>query len=83
MEIELSDDQALVLSDWLDRVMHKAEFAAVVDDRAVWSALLRVSGALDTQIPAIFSSSYADRLREAQDRLITELGDFGDRWPDG
>jgi hypothetical protein len=34
VRIELTEDQALVLSDWLDRVMHREAFAALVEDRA-------------------------------------------------
>ncbi|WP_338676581.1 hypothetical protein V1460_29130 [Streptomyces sp. SCSIO 30461] len=77
MKIELTDDQALVLSDWLDRVMHRKDFAAIVDDRAVWSALFRISGALETQLSSIFDPSYPDQLESARQRLIDQLGDFG------
>ncbi|WP_419995970.1 hypothetical protein [Streptomyces boninensis] len=77
MQIELSDDEALVLSDWLDRVMHRKEFSDVVDDRAVWSPLLTISGTLETKLAAIFSASYGDELEAARGRLIAGLGDFG------
>ncbi|MEU3651502.1 hypothetical protein AB0E67_01430 [Streptomyces sp. NPDC032161] len=79
MNIELTDDQALVLSDWMSRVMHREDFSALVDDRAVWSALFRISGALETQLPAVFDSSYSEQLDAARRRLIGELGDFGER----
>ncbi|SFF03548.1 hypothetical protein [Streptomyces mirabilis] len=78
MEIELTDDQALVLSDWLDRVMHRKDFSAIVDDRAVWSALFRISGALETQLSSIFDPSYSDQLAAARQRLIGQLGEFGE-----
>lgn len=77
MHVQLSDDEALVLSDWLDRVMHRKEFAAVVDDRAVWRPLLTISGSLETQLPQIFSSSYQEDLDAARARLVAGLGDFG------
>ena len=77
VRITLTGDEALVLSDWLDRVMHTKEFARTVDDRAVWSALLRISGTLETSLPVVFDADYTDRLREAQERLLAELGDFG------
>lgn len=64
LQIELSDDEALVLSDWLDRIMHRAEFSALVDERAVWSALLRISGTLETNLSAIFSADYSDQLEK-------------------
>ncbi|MGA5101451.1 hypothetical protein ACPCAC_29295 [Streptomyces lavendulocolor] len=79
MKIELTDDQALVLSEWMNRVMHREEFAVTVDDRAVWSALFRISGTLETQLSSIFDSSYSERLDAARQRLIGELGDFGER----
>ncbi|XRQ08950.1 hypothetical protein ACN3XK_72790 [Actinomadura welshii] len=79
MNIELTDDQALVLSDWMDRVMHREDFSALVDDRAVWSALFRINGSLETQLSSIFEPSYTDQLDAARRRLIAELGDFGGR----
>jgi hypothetical protein len=48
--IKLSHDQALVLSDWLERMETSRAFAQVVDDRAVWSALHRISGTLDKSL---------------------------------
>ncbi|MFD8326491.1 hypothetical protein [Streptomyces lydicus] len=81
MKIELTGDQALVLSDWLHRVMHKEDFSNVVDDRAVWSALLRISGNLETGLPQIFDSAYSEQLEAARTRLIAELGDFGQATP--
>ncbi|MFH9249382.1 hypothetical protein ACH4LK_28610 [Streptomyces lydicus] len=80
MQIELTGDQALVLSDWLNRVMHK-EDSNVVDDRAVWSALFKISGNLETGLPQIFDSAYSDQLEAARKRLIAELGDFGQSTP--
>ncbi|MFE9820021.1 hypothetical protein [Streptomyces sp. NBC_00236] len=77
MRIELSQDQALVLSDWMDRVLHTKEFAAQVDDRAVWSALFVISGALETSLPAIFAADYDEQLEAARERLLPQLGDFG------
>ncbi|WP_222106340.1 hypothetical protein [Catellatospora sichuanensis] len=77
ISITLSRDQAIVLSDWLDRRMVSAEFAAVVDDRAAWSPLLRIAGSLETQLVEIFQDSYGQRLDEARARLIPLLGDFG------
>jgi hypothetical protein len=77
VSINLSLDQALVLSAWLERRMHQKEFAGVVDDRAVWSALLRIAGSLDVQLTGIFDESYKNLLSAARERLVSELGDFG------
>ncbi|WP_119726875.1 hypothetical protein [Thermomonospora amylolytica] len=78
MEIELTEDQALVLSDWLSRVMHRKEFSALVDDRAVWSALFKINGTLETQLSSIFDPDYGEILEAARQRLIGELGEFGE-----
>ncbi|MGW7203866.1 hypothetical protein [Streptomyces sp. NPDC054837] len=58
--------------------MHRKEFSAVVDDRAVWSPLFRISGSLETQLPSIFDASYGEQLEAARRRLTGELGDFGE-----
>ncbi len=79
MNIELTDDQALVLSDWMNRVMHRESFSAIVDDRAVWSALFKISGALETQLSSIFDPSYTEHLDAARRRLIGQLGEFGEQ----
>lgn len=76
LSVTLDRDQALVLSDWLDRRMHQPEFAAIVDDRAVWSALWRISGSLDVQLREIFDIRYGEMLDRAREHLIAEMGDF-------
>ncbi|RKS06988.1 hypothetical protein DFP74_2638 [Nocardiopsis sp. Huas11] len=73
--IRLSQDQALVLSDWLDRAEGGPALDAAIDDRAVWSALHTISGTLDTSLPGIFAADYAGRLAAARERLIETLGD--------
>lgn len=78
LTINLTADQALVLSHWLDEVMGTREFDAVVNlDRAVWSPLHRIAGTLETTIPEIFAADYSARLEAARVRLIRTLGDFG------
>ncbi|WP_406274702.1 hypothetical protein OH779_39930 [Actinacidiphila glaucinigra] len=67
--ITLTGDQALVLSDWLERMEGSDTFDALVDDRAVWSALHRISGTLDTSLVAIFAPDYAERLQAARQRI--------------
>ncbi|MQA82886.1 MAG: hypothetical protein GEV10_31280 [Streptosporangiales bacterium] len=76
MTITLSADQALVLSNWLERMENSAEFYRVVDDRAVWSALFAISATLDTNVDAIFAADYTDRLAAARRRLGDELGEM-------
>jgi hypothetical protein len=71
-------NQALVLSDWMNRVMHLEEFSMIVDDRAVWSALFAINGKPETRLTEIFDSSYLEKLDAARQRLIGELGEFGE-----
>ena len=74
--INLSHDQALVLSHWLDEVMGTREFDTIVNrDRAVWSPLHHIAGTLETTIPEIFAPDYTRRLEAARERLRATLGD--------
>ncbi|MFG1887067.1 hypothetical protein ACGFIR_04260 [Micromonospora sp. NPDC049051] len=74
--IKLTHDQALVLSDWLDKVIGTKRFDAIVDeDIAVWSALHRISGTLDKSFVEIFMPDYTARLDAARTRLLADLGD--------
>ncbi|WP_018350139.1 hypothetical protein [Longispora albida] len=76
--IRLSRDQALVLSDWLDRMMGTAAFDSLVnEDRAVWSPMYVISGNLETTLPEIFMPDYGERLHAARERLLDTLGDVG------
>lgn len=78
LQIRLSRDQAIVLSAWLDRQMTSPSFAAnAIDDRAVWSPLLRISGALEQMLVEIFRGDYNRVLDSSRERLISKLGDFG------
>jgi hypothetical protein len=68
--IRLTRDQALVWSDRLYRMIGTAEFDRLVDrDRAVWSPLYQIAGALETSLVEIFMPDYATRLDEARERL--------------
>ncbi|SCL36801.1 hypothetical protein GA0074692_4449 [Micromonospora pallida] len=75
--INLTRDQALVLSDWLYNVIGTERFDAIAnEDVAVWSALHRISGALETSLVEIFMPDYAARLEAARARLRAGLGDY-------
>ncbi|MEU8803276.1 hypothetical protein [Spirillospora sp. NPDC048819] len=52
--INLSADEALVLSDWLERVQ-MTDLSHLIDDPAVWAPLHRIAGSLDTTLSAIFA----------------------------
>ncbi|GAB4050876.1 hypothetical protein [Catellatospora paridis] len=76
--LKLTHDQALVLSDWLDRMIGTADFDTFVNqDRAVWSPLYRISGALETSLVEVFSPDYAALLAAARERLLDTLGEVG------
>ncbi|MEU7982246.1 hypothetical protein AB0B63_27405 [Micromonospora sp. NPDC049081] len=76
LTIKLSQDQALVLSDWLDSVIGTTPFDAIADgDAAVWSPLYALSGALRTSLAEVFSPDYAERLNAARARLLGSLGE--------
>jgi hypothetical protein len=78
LQINLSRDEAIVLSAWLDRQMTRPSFAeSAIDDRAVWSPLLRISGTLEQKLVEIFREDYDRVLDSARERLIADLGDFG------
>lgn len=79
--IRLNRDQALVLSDWLDRVIGSSTFDAIVDqDRAVWSPLHRVAGTLDTSLVEIFAPDYSVRLDAAETGSWIRSAPTTDRW---
>ncbi|MEV7801802.1 hypothetical protein AB0O28_02500 [Microbispora sp. NPDC088329] len=76
--ISLTQDQALVLSDWLDRMIGTAEFDDLVgEDRAVWSPLHLIAGTLETALVDIFMPDYSGRLNAARKRLTQSLGELG------
>jgi len=73
--IELTRDQAFVLSDWLYDVMMRSDrLDAIVPDRAVWSGIHAISGTLEKTLPEVFVPDYADRLEQARRRLLEVAG---------
>jgi hypothetical protein len=84
--IELSPDQALVLSDWLHRATGTAAFDGLVnEDRAVWSPLYQIAGTLETSLVEVFAPDHPARLDAARKRLLGSLGDAAGpvEWPLG
>lgn len=69
--IKLSADEALVLSDWLQRVQ-MTDLSRIIDDPAVWGPLHRIAGTLDKTLPWIFAPDYAERLTAARARLTPD-----------
>ncbi|MER5971519.1 hypothetical protein ABT112_17605 [Streptomyces sp. NPDC002055] len=66
--IRLTPDEALVLSDWLERVQ-MTDLDRMVDDPAVWAPIHKIAGTLDKALPCIFASDYAEWLEAARQRL--------------
>ncbi|MFF1794667.1 hypothetical protein ACFVXQ_10680 [Kitasatospora sp. NPDC058263] len=66
--ISLTPDEALVLSDWLERVQ-MTDLSRMVDDEAVWAPIHRIAGTLDKSLTGIFAPDYAERLAAARYRL--------------
>ncbi|MGW1781710.1 hypothetical protein ACWCQQ_21560 [Streptomyces sp. NPDC002143] len=66
--IKLTPDEALVLSDWLERVQ-MTDLSRLVDDEAVWAPIHKLAGTLDKSLPGIFAADYGERLSAARRRL--------------
>ncbi|MFJ8431391.1 hypothetical protein ACIQ9P_08820 [Kitasatospora sp. NPDC094019] len=69
--IKLTGDEALVLSDWLEK-LQMTDLSRVVDDPAVWAPIHRIAGTLDKSIPGLFAPDYDQRLEAARRRLRPE-----------
>ncbi|MEU6276068.1 hypothetical protein ABZ871_27195 [Streptomyces populi] len=66
--IKLTSDEALVLSDWLERVQ-MTDLSRLVDDEAVWAPIHGLAGTLDKSLPGISAADYGERLDAARRRL--------------
>ena len=64
MQVELTDAEALVLSDWLCRNSKKK---LLFDDLAEQYVLWRIESQLEKKLDGIFSNDYAERLARARD----------------
>ncbi|UXY25031.1 hypothetical protein N8I84_42145 (plasmid) [Streptomyces cynarae] len=76
--IKLTRDEALVLSDWLERVQ-MTDLSRLVDDEAVWAPIHKLAGTLDKALPAIFAADYSERLEAARRRLRPSADDASER----
>ncbi|MBK3580985.1 hypothetical protein JHN63_45895 [Streptomyces sp. MBT65] len=73
--IKLTSDEALVLSDWLERVQ-MTDLSRLVDDPAAWAPIHKIAGTLDKALSGIFAADYAERLDAARHRLREATGSF-------
>ncbi|MEV7283075.1 hypothetical protein AB0O01_00670 [Streptomyces sp. NPDC093252] len=69
--IELTGDEALVLSDWLHK-LQMTDLGRVVDDPAVWAPIHRIAATLDKALPELFAPDYDQRVEAARQRLRPE-----------
>ncbi|MFI1227617.1 MULTISPECIES: hypothetical protein [unclassified Streptomyces] len=69
--IELTADEALVLSHWLEK-LQMTDLSRVVDDPAVWTPIHRIAGTLDKALHELFAPDYDRRLEAARQRLRPE-----------
>lgn len=71
VRINLTRDEALVLSHWLEE-LQMTDLSQVVDDPAVWAPIHTIAGTLDKTLPELIASDYAERLEAARQRLRAE-----------
>jgi hypothetical protein len=67
--ITLSSDEALVLFDWLERIIQSNDLERLVPDPPEWFALLRLSGVLESTLVEPFDRRYGELIEAAQGRL--------------
>jgi hypothetical protein len=66
VEIALSNDEALVLFEWLARFnAEEREFEDQAEQRVLWD----LEAVLETRVPELFSPNYAVRVAEARARV--------------
>ncbi|MBO8196318.1 hypothetical protein ITI46_32460 [Streptomyces oryzae] len=69
--IKLTSDEALVLSDWLEK-LQMTDLSRVVGDPAVRAPIHRIAGTLDKALPELFAPDYDQRIETARQRLRPE-----------
>ncbi|GLY03727.1 MULTISPECIES: hypothetical protein [Actinoplanes] len=70
LEIKLTADEGLVLSDWLYNLQDRD---LLLDDEAVRTPLRRIGAALEKKLVAVFAPDYTERVEAARRRLISDL----------
>lgn len=67
IQIELTDDEALVLFDWLSRVGRTGSHD--VEDQAEQRALWNLEAALEQKLAAVLDPRYPELVARARERL--------------
>lgn len=66
MDIKLSQDEALILYDWLNKIAKDENIFTDIAERQV---LWRVEAQLDQDLDEAFLSSYIELVEKAKDRI--------------
>lgn len=72
MKIEMSDDEALVLFEWLARLDDKAAFP--VEDEAEEQVLWKIHGQLEKVLREPFLANYRELVSAARERVKAAFG---------
>lgn len=67
--ITLSSDEALVLYDWLERIIKNGDLERLVPDPPEWFALLGLSGVLEESLVEPWDRRYGELVDAALGRL--------------
>jgi len=73
VRISLTQDEALVLFEWLSRIDEQTnDFRDLVEDQAEQRALWNLSCLLERELVQPFSANYAELVEQARSRLRDE-----------
>ncbi|SCE72689.1 hypothetical protein [Micromonospora chokoriensis] len=70
IEIRMTTDEALVMSDWIWRLQRSK---AKLEDPALWMPLYRIGGSIEGALVEIFHPDYEERVAAARKRLLIQL----------
>jgi hypothetical protein len=70
--LTLTQDEALVLFDWVVRYVESGTLA--IEDQAEQRALWNLCATLETQVDVVLAPDYREQVVAARDRLRDELG---------
>nr|BFE57995.1 hypothetical protein GCM10020063_025210 [Dactylosporangium thailandense] len=73
VRISLTQDEALVLFEWLGRIDEQTDrFGDLVEDQAEQRALWNLTCLLERELVQLFSANYAELVEQARSRLRDE-----------
>jgi hypothetical protein len=74
--VRLSEDEAIVLMEWLFRLSERRDFNEIVSEPAERVAIWALHGSLETQSTAVFAPGYQQALTAARERLAPPGSEF-------